>query len=804
MVSATTMDSITWTWNAVEGALGYAVQVSHDEMFDDTDMTHPTTETTFTASDLEPETSVFVRVRAAAGTVEAPLVSAWTTHVTGMSAMPPPPPPAPMAAPTPTGLTSEPGDGSITWSWEAVEGADGYAVQVSMDEMFDDMDETHYITETSHMVEDLGYSETRFARVASTSGEGDDMLMSMWTTHVTGMSNAAPPLPPPSASFSLPDGQSHFMVADDDDDEETAMAWLNPKTMVDSDSTAIITPMWMEGASGVSVDAASDNMPFTHVGAEDNWELLQSAVLDGGATFMVQRARLGANQEMEPTNNDVSYITCGPFECQEGMDPPMISIANSAACTAWDPMVEIQVGKVDNDVVPTGEDADTRTDVNDGIDLGIVTSSSLPIKVKHVFSGVANGRNTSISVDAAKGSDKVLAMKGGADGYITVNAATDDDATVGVNEAMVCDNGYDEGDLTDRPGSTANCFRLRGPGAGRDDNDTSKGPDYLSGWSIEMTPDGGAVTWGMVEWEEDPFEDLTCGAADPIMVADHVDVCAMFDAEVDLATGKGWKPTVVFDGTNQVTMWKATASPATGTKMFETIWFDDNLNGKILKDASPPRGRPMTDGDGDGSAVEAGSLHDLRNDAGRDSNINAIWQYLTDLDGDLTAGDLGKADLVSDVDDPKTADNETTPVLETCTGGGTWTAADYEAGNPSAACVGGTYNETGDSLGIKTNPDGKADNYEMGNNAFSDFRACGEGDGGDDADGSECDAEWMHDVTVLFADGTFGCTTTRDVTVTCMWDADGGMAQGRNALPSEFIATGTDSNLPHFLKCSAK
>ena len=37
-------------------------------------------------------TSVYVRVAAAAGTLEAPILSAWSTHVTGMTAMPPAPP----------------------------------------------------------------------------------------------------------------------------------------------------------------------------------------------------------------------------------------------------------------------------------------------------------------------------------------------------------------------------------------------------------------------------------------------------------------------------------------------------------------------------------------------------------------------------------------------------------------------------------------------------------------------------------------------------------------------------------------
>ena len=37
MVSETTETSITWTWNASEGATGYVVQANMDEMWDATD-----------------------------------------------------------------------------------------------------------------------------------------------------------------------------------------------------------------------------------------------------------------------------------------------------------------------------------------------------------------------------------------------------------------------------------------------------------------------------------------------------------------------------------------------------------------------------------------------------------------------------------------------------------------------------------------------------------------------------------------------------------------------------------------------
>ena len=652
----TTQTSLTWHWNAVEGALAYAVQVSTDEMFDDTDTITPTTETSFTVADLAPQTTLYGRVRAAAGTLEDPLLSAWTTHVTGTTDMPPPPPPPPMAPATPTGLMAEEGDGSITWSWDAVEGADGYAVQVSMDEMFDEMDETTYTMETMHTVSDLGYGETRFARVASTSGEGEAMLMSMYTTHVTGMSMAEPPPPPPppapdvEVTFSLSEDADspHFLVADDDDDEATAMASVNSEIMVTSNSDAIITPMFVDGANGVSV-MEGDNMPFGRV----SWGLMQSAVLSDGATFMVQRAVIGANQMDD--SGDVAYVTCGPFECADGMDPPVPSIANSPVCNAWEPTVEIQVGKIDNDVVgedttPLNGGGDAIPDgvnTNDGIDLGIVTSSSIEMTVTHIFSGVAKGENLETRTTAAKGTNRVLTMK---DIGVAIDADADTNGNGKIDDAerLVCDNPYDDGSITDRP---AGCFRLKGPGTfGRHARtDAPNGANYLAGYSLKLTPSGAGVTWGRVDWEEDPFEDLTCDST-TIQVADELDICDMFQEEVDYAIGTdGWSPEVRFnDTTNRAVMWLASAErsgsngdtgasngTATKGKYFKTLWFDDDLDGSI---SNANRRRPTVDGTANGTASE--KRHDLYNqNAGTDNaNLEVIWEHLTDLDGDLIAG----------------------------------------------------------------------------------------------------------------------------------------------------------------------
>ena len=642
MVSATTETSITWTWDAVEGAIGYAVHVSHDEMFDASDPIVPAADTSFTASDLPPETSVYVRVAAAAGTLEAPVLSDWTTHVTGMSAMPPPEPePEPEPEPDPVMVTF------------------------------------------------------------SLSEDADSQ---------------------------------HFMTADNDDDAATAKASVNAEIMVESNTTAVITPMFVDGASGVSVDATAGNMPFSYV----DWGMLQSGVLDGGATFMVQRTTVGANQEMEPAG-DVAYVTCGPFVCTDGMDAPEISIADSGVCNAWNPTVEIQVGKIDNDVIfEDGGDDDTG---NDGVDLGIVTTSGAAMEVKHVWSGVSDGRNTSVTTDAAKGSNKTLAMTA-VDGVIIV-----DDADANL---VACDNTYAAPTGSSSLFEPKGCFRLIGPGPG--DN----APDYLAGYSLELSPQGAGVTWGRVDWDDDPFEDLTCDSL-TMMVADQVDICAMFDAEVDYAIGDGWSPEVVFNDSDQIVMWRAPAENSGGDgEVFKTLWFDDNLNGKIKDDGSANRAGTV------GQGNTANAMHDLYNQNVDDANIQMIWEFLTDEDDDPNAGDLGKVDMVSPDDDETDVDES---------------AADDNA----------------------VHPDGNADNYT--GSAFADIRKCSEADGGDDDDGSICDAVWTRDAEVLFADGTFGCTATRTVSVTCTWDADGGMADGRNALPQAFDPA---TNLGNFLKCEAE
>ena len=88
-VSLTTADSITWTWTAVEGATAYEVQLSADEVFDDTDAIVTTTEASYTATGLSAESGRHLRVRAVAGTGNERIRSDWSAHVVGITLAPP-------------------------------------------------------------------------------------------------------------------------------------------------------------------------------------------------------------------------------------------------------------------------------------------------------------------------------------------------------------------------------------------------------------------------------------------------------------------------------------------------------------------------------------------------------------------------------------------------------------------------------------------------------------------------------------------------------------------------------------------
>ena len=135
----------------------------------------------------------------------APTTSPPPAPTPAPPAPPAPPPPVPPAAPSGLRISAS-GEDFIEWTWNAVEGANGYDVQFSPNEAFTSEDEIIARTgeELSYRRQGLAASTSAYLRVRSASGSGDDRITSDWSTHVTGMTAAPEPtIPPPAAPTGL-------------------------------------------------------------------------------------------------------------------------------------------------------------------------------------------------------------------------------------------------------------------------------------------------------------------------------------------------------------------------------------------------------------------------------------------------------------------------------------------------------------------------------------------------------------------------------------------------------------------------
>ena len=132
-VSATTSTSITWMWDAVEGAVGYQGQFSTDATFTAADPTFIiiAPATSHTVSNLPGNTTGYFRVQSGTGTSITDLTySEWSDGVSGATDAPP----AATALDAPGGLSARgETDDSVTLSWDEVDDAESYEVEQRVD-----------------------------------------------------------------------------------------------------------------------------------------------------------------------------------------------------------------------------------------------------------------------------------------------------------------------------------------------------------------------------------------------------------------------------------------------------------------------------------------------------------------------------------------------------------------------------------------------------------------------------------------------------------------------------------------------
>ena len=831
-VASTGVDYIEFSWDMVEGATGYVVQMSMTEGDFSAALQAEVTGTMhkFTVA---AETAGYGRVRA----MNDDGMSDWSDAVMGMSMA------APLMLGTPMPTVSSTGPDHIEWSWDPVENALAYQVRVA-DSMAGLADaEADLQTATMKRV-DAEPEMEMYISVRAGAGTLTSPIVGDWSAPVMGMSDVAPMpfvvsmMPPESAADRACSGQP--FCPDSQTDPKKAMAGVNKLMMVTSSHDAQVSPMWIDDSGAASVDMG-DSTPFAHV----SWNAMQSAVANDGVTFMFQRVTTGAGQE-PMAMGDMMYITCGPFECTEAADEipaaPKITIANSAACTAFEADLTLNVGLGYNGGHQGGTAASSavpgqQTELKRGIDAGWTYTSSTTATVMHEFRGLADtsGGSGNLMVTGSNlsktSTPMPLNMRRAAKGVNRFGGTGADDAATtgggpiwngeadcfglaaptGTNETNL---GYSYANISGTAGQAGTpqrpvqCFRI--VTAGRPTvTPHAVRQNFLSGYRVHVTPNA-SVAWAgsSVNWpkDEDPFDGLDCEGVS-FDAVDDTDVCGSFQEEARRYWGRGVGAGNKFDfefnyivTNSNGTVDLATTATAVG-------------NGKVLRkiDITPRKAPPTNRSTG---LKVVGNLYRPTT-----SRWSSLWLRYT---GTSTATTEGRDGTVADADlyraeygdgaflgqYPSTGDLDT---RQDGVGGGTGSMIDWR---PVVSVE--LIDSDGDPVVNKKATDfgkvdfhtaapnrGKADNFASTN---SDAHACSSADNGSvtDEDGGNgaCDAEveFEESFTLTLYQDTNECMETIDVSFTCTWDADGDDDRTGDAAGGTASTFGT-ANIGRFVTC---
>ena len=845
-VSATGSDFIEFSWNAVEGASNYEIQMSLTEG-NFSSVTRATVTGTMHRFSVEPSTTAYARVRAMASGVR----SDWSGAVSGATMA------APLMLSTPMPTVSDSGPDYIEWSWRAVQNALAYEVQVAASE--DDLSsaEVARVAVTTHRVtaEPL---QTLYIRVRAAAGTTSAPVVSDWSDAVDGQSLAAPGVftvrmsPPASASDSDCSGQA--FCPDDGSDPKTAMASVNTRMVVSSSQAARITPMFLTGTPAAGI-AAGDSRPFTYL----VWSALQADIARDGVTFRFDRVTTGAGQQPTPTG-ETMYITCGPFRCSDAAEEtppaPEITVADSAVCSGFEADFRADVGAVRN----------AGLNLPMGVDLGWNYTTTASAKVTHVFAGAGNLKVDGGTISRTSARRALTVQRTATSGPNFGGSLDDDWDSIGgegfgvenltVTTAGPVRNGEDDcffgtsaalGDH-DAVGWTAtaylsdwgsyatfgdprtssgirrpeSCMRIVtddttacGGASGTGCAGATRG-NYLEGYSLQIQPQA-SVTWAgsSVKWPsgQDPFEDLDCAGV-TVEASDQVDVCELFEEEVDRYWGRGriadlgraedWG-----EGSSEFRVRAILLRQYGAFANLAALQVARNLpivpnNGRPTNPTDPDYlyrpagsrflslwlsepGRPPQPKSSDPSSfARAAGIDNTQQD--RDlyypSRLHAFARHLIvepfgffdRANGRTAMYDIGRhGDPVFTGNGPAAQRGLVTlSVLD-------------EDGNPIH----------GDFGKVDLNGDGEADNRHA-----EPYRKCSGSDGGTSASNTLCDAEGVElegEVTFVMNKDSQVCPVTREVSLTCNWDADG----DRRRYLSDVENLNHPDEVRYFLSCEA-
>ena len=827
-VIATGSDFLEFSWEAVVGATGYEIQLTLKE--DDwTSVATATVTTTTRRFPVAAATTGWARVRAHEGDRQ----SAWSETASGTSTAAPVPPLV-LGAPEPT--VSSTGPDHIEWSWDPVADALAYQVRVAATREGLDAATLQITAETTHRVTTEPGMEM-FLRVRAAAGTPESPVIGDWSDAVAGMSEAAATpfvvsMAPPGA-----DGDrgcsGQVFCPDDGTDPKTAMASVNTKMVVSLSDPARITPLFVEDALGIPVEAGQGMTPFAYL----DWNALQAEVVRNGVTFEFRRMTAGAGQEPMPTG-DARYITCGPFRCSEAAaetpEAPEMTTEDSAVCREFEVDFKLVKGIEDNRYVyreQAGRDVHRRAV---GMDSGWEYTLSHPAELTHEFTDIqADSPSGTMTVKGAPlkvTSDFVALCMGVSTGdpicaefrqlllpTETMNrfgaVVNQDGAFDSMSEPYPILNGWSGRPIDcwppgasgwnealwlisyerigrslgqDRPDPALqlpkSCFRLiTGGWPGVVPQNTAREVrfrNYVPGYRLHVDPlvgvswTGSEVAWG----DDDPFADLRCERV-TFQVSDQYDYCDDFRAEAEAYWGNG----IGAGGQFQVEY------RLSGT---------DNTDGKVhhivVRNKAPiSAGDYFTGQEYRPRGSRMGHMWLVRDDPGTPTN--------TAIDGTKRDKDVYRMGSVDWNDDNTNARERWTGGAPDPNGVVDWwpvmsVALEDADGDPLYGDFGKI--DMANAAGTRGS-DGDPENFD--GNADADFCT--------DADGPGCDSVQDFDLSATFTylRDTDICTWTTELPLTCTWDADGdGHRRGDTAFDTDVADDWHENGKNLFVRCEAR
>ena len=190
--NGTTITSLplTFSWQAVDGAIQYQFQMAKDTTFDNIERSKLLTTTSLQLTFAGDGNPRYWRIRAQNISGWGDWSDIWSFHTIA-----PPESPVLLTPPDGTTITSLP----VTFSWQAVEGAIDYHLEIAKDLAFTDKDVTRFVADTSVEIYLLGDGNPRYWRVRAQNVCSWGDWSEMW-----GLNTIAPPEYPRFGTHSHP------------------------------------------------------------------------------------------------------------------------------------------------------------------------------------------------------------------------------------------------------------------------------------------------------------------------------------------------------------------------------------------------------------------------------------------------------------------------------------------------------------------------------------------------------------------------------------------------------------------------